>query len=130
MARDYYDILGVSKNASQDEIKKAFRKKARQYHPDVNKDNPKEAEAKLKKLNMTNSATTPSNKEAALAPVVSKVALAVSVVKLVALVISLAIFLVACLAVVASNKVLKKVMICAKILIFPLKMQPLVNLWK
>ena len=47
MARDYYDILGVSKNASQDEIKKAFRKKARQYHPDVNKDNPKEAEAKF-----------------------------------------------------------------------------------
>ena len=43
MARDYYDILGVGKNASQDEIKKAFRKKARQYHPDVNKDNPKEA---------------------------------------------------------------------------------------
>ena len=41
MARDYYDILGVSKNASQDEIKKAFRKKASQYHPDVNKDNPK-----------------------------------------------------------------------------------------
>ena len=30
MARDYYDVLGVNKNASQDEIKKAFRKKARQ----------------------------------------------------------------------------------------------------
>ena len=51
MARDYYDILGVSKNASQDEIKKAFRKKARQYHPDVNKNNPKEAEAKFKEAN-------------------------------------------------------------------------------
>lgn len=51
MARDYYDILGVSKNASQDEIKKAFRKKARQYHPDVNKDNPKEAEEKFKEAN-------------------------------------------------------------------------------
>ena len=79
---------------------------------------------------MTNSATTPSNKEAALAPVVSKVALAVSVVKLVALVISLATFLEACLAVVANNKALKKAMTCAKILIFPLKMQLLVNLWK
>ena len=136
MARDYYDILGVSKNASQDEIKKAFRKKARQYHPDVNKDNPKEAEAKFKEaneayeVNMTNSATTPSNKEAALVPVVSKAALAVSVVKLEALVISLATFLVACLVVDANNKALKKVMTCVKISIFPLKMQPLVNLWK
>jgi molecular chaperone DnaJ len=34
MSRDYYDILGVSKNASQDEIKRAFRKLAHQYHPD------------------------------------------------------------------------------------------------
>jgi molecular chaperone DnaJ len=35
--RDYYEVLGVDKNAGQDEIKKAFRKAARQYHPDVNK---------------------------------------------------------------------------------------------
>lgn len=51
MARDYYEVLGVNKGASQDEIKKAFRKKAREYHPDVNRDNPTEAEAKFKEAN-------------------------------------------------------------------------------
>jgi len=50
MARDYYDILGVNRNASEDEIKKAFRKKAKQYHPDANPDNPS-AEARFKELN-------------------------------------------------------------------------------
>lgn len=49
MSNNYYDILGVSKNASQDEIKKAYRKKAMEYHPDRNKSNP-EAEKKFKKV--------------------------------------------------------------------------------
>jgi len=47
--RDYYEILGVPRNAGSDEIKAAFRKLARQYHPDVNKEDG--AEEKFKELN-------------------------------------------------------------------------------
>lgn len=47
--RDYYDILGVNRNATQEEIKKAYRKLARQYHPDLNPNN-KEAEEKFKEI--------------------------------------------------------------------------------
>ncbi|GGJ09345.1 chaperone protein DnaJ [Alicyclobacillus cellulosilyticus] len=42
--RDYYEVLGVARDASQDEIKRAYRRLARQYHPDVNKDDPQAAE--------------------------------------------------------------------------------------
>ncbi len=50
---DYYKILGVDKNATQDEIKKAYRKLARKLHPDLNPDD-KEAEKKFKELNEAN----------------------------------------------------------------------------
>ena len=47
MAKDYYNILGVSKGASQDEIRKAYRKLAHQYHPDKSGGD----EAKFKEIN-------------------------------------------------------------------------------
>jgi curved DNA-binding protein len=48
--RNYYEVLGVSRNATSDELKKAFRRLARQYHPDVNPGN-KEAEENFKDIN-------------------------------------------------------------------------------
>ena len=48
--KDYYKVLGVARTASADDIKKAFRKLARKYHPDVNPGD-KKSEAKFKEIN-------------------------------------------------------------------------------
>lgn len=52
MKRDYYEILGLQKSASEDDIKKAYRKLAKKYHPDVNRD--EDAEARFKEISEAN----------------------------------------------------------------------------
>lgn len=61
---DYYEVLGVEKNASEADIKRAYRRLARKYHPDVNKDNPKEAEEKFKEVNEAYQVLSDSDKRA------------------------------------------------------------------
>ncbi|MDD3066504.1 MAG: molecular chaperone DnaJ [Candidatus Gracilibacteria bacterium] len=50
MSKDYYEILGVKRDADSDEVKKAFRRKAREYHPDQARGDKKEAEKKFKEI--------------------------------------------------------------------------------
>jgi molecular chaperone DnaJ len=61
---DYYKILGVGKNASEDEIKKAYRKLARQYHPDRNPGN-KQAEERFKEISQAHDVLSDSDKRKA-----------------------------------------------------------------
>lgn len=61
--RDYYEVLGLQKGASDDEIKKAYRKLAMKYHPDMNPDD-KEAEAKFKEVNEANEVLSDGEKRA------------------------------------------------------------------
>ena len=61
--RDYYEVLGIQKNATDDEIKRAYRRKAKECHPDLHPDD-KEAEARFKELNEANEVLSDPDKRA------------------------------------------------------------------
>ena len=61
--KDYYEVLGLKKGATDAEIKKAYRQMAKKYHPDLNPDDP-EAEAKFKEVNEANDVLSDPEKKA------------------------------------------------------------------
>ena len=61
--RDYYEVLGVDRGASEEEIKKAYKKMAKKYHPDLHPDEPEAAE-KFKEVNEAASVLTDADKRA------------------------------------------------------------------
>ncbi len=63
--RDYYEVLGVAKGATEDELKKGYRKMAKKYHPDNNLDNKEEAEKKFKEVNEAYEILSDAQKRAA-----------------------------------------------------------------
>src|SRR5512145_1771497 len=63
MAKDYYELLGVKRDASEKDIKSAFRKLAKKYHPDANQGDPN-TEAKFKEINEAYEVLSDSEKRA------------------------------------------------------------------
>lgn len=62
--RDYYEVLGISRNATEGDIKSTYRRLAKKYHPDMNRDNPKEATEKFKEMSEAYEVLVDSNKRA------------------------------------------------------------------
>lgn len=60
--RDFYEVLGIDKNSSKDEIKKAYRKLSKKYHPDLNQDNKEEASAKFREVSEAYEVLSDDNK--------------------------------------------------------------------